>query len=116
MLEKQMAGKVDSWGIRWSWAVFRNSGLTLMPPRSLVTNAGMDGSGTHNSIGVLKQFVSGPAPLLWTHTSPPTLPADVAVLPEEERAFRAGLRRSNAMRNAQIKAVLARAGMTRFAD
>lgn len=116
MLEKQMAGKVDSWGIRWSWAVFRNNGLTLMPPRSLVTNAGMDSSGTHNTIGSLKQFVSGPAPLLWTGALPPILPADVILTEEEERAFRGGLRRTNAMRNAQIKAVLARLGMSRFAD
>jgi hypothetical protein len=116
MLEKQMAGKVDSWGIRWSWSVFRNKGLTLMPPRSLVTNTGMDASGTHNSIGGLKRFVSGPAPLLWTNSTPPSLPSEVAPQAEDERAFRRALRATNAMRNARIKAVLARLGMSRFAD
>lgn len=116
MLEKQMAGKVDSWGIRWSWSVFRNNGLTLMPPRSLVTNIGLDASGTHNSIGALKQFVSGPAPLLWEGATAPKLPQEVAPSPTDERAFRNGLRRTNAMRNARIKAFLAGLGMSRFAD
>ncbi len=116
MLEKQMAGKVDSWGIRWSWSVFRNQGLTLMPPRSLVTNTGMDASGTHNSIGALKQFVSGPAPLLWSDVAPPALPDEVSLSNADEQAFRRALRRTNAMRNARIKAVLARLGMSRFAD
>lgn len=116
MLEKQRAGKVDSWGIRWSWAVFRNKGLTLMPPRSLVTNTGLDASGTHNSVGALKQFVSGPAPLLWTTTDPPSLPTEVGLSEEDERFFRGGLRRTNAMRNARIKAVLAQMGISRFAD
>lgn len=116
MLEKQRAGKVDSWGIRWSWAVFRNKGLTLMPPRSLVTNTGLDASGTHNSVGALKQFVSGPAPLLWTDAQPPGLPLEVALSSADERCFREGLRRTNAMRNARIKTALARLGMSRFAD
>ena len=115
ILERQMAGKVDSWGIRWSWSVFRNNGLTLMPPRSLVKNTGMDASGTHNSIGILKQFVSGPAPLLWSAAEPPALPSHVALSRDDERAFRQGLRRTNAIRNARIKAALARVGMSHFA-
>ncbi len=116
MLEKQMAGKVDSWGIRWSWSVFREKGLTLMPPRSLVTNTGMDASGTHNSIGALKRFVSGPAPLLWTAPDPPSLPVGVTLSPDDEGAFRQGLRRTNVMRNARIKAILAGMGLSRFAN
>ena len=47
MLEKQMEGRRQSWGIRWYWSVFRRSGLCCFPPRSLVDNTGMDGSGTH---------------------------------------------------------------------
>jgi hypothetical protein len=116
MLIKQIHGKIDSWGIRWSWSVFRNSGLTLMPPRSLVTNTGMDASGTHNSIGALKQFVSGPTPLLWTQVAPPALPEGVELMPSKEMAFRKALRRTNAMRNAKIKSALVRLGISRFAD
>lgn len=47
MLEKQMNGHSDSWAIRWYWSVFKNSGLTLFPPVSLVKNIGFDGTGTH---------------------------------------------------------------------
>lgn len=47
MLEMQMRGGVDSWGIRWYLSVFMAGGLTLYPVRSLVENNGFDGSGTH---------------------------------------------------------------------
>ncbi|GIX17758.1 MAG: glycosyl transferase [Rhodothalassiaceae bacterium] len=47
MLEDQMAGRIDSWAIRWYWSVFKANGLVLFPPVSLVRNIGMDGSGTH---------------------------------------------------------------------
>ncbi len=47
MLEKQIAGKIDSWAIRWYWSVFKHDGLVLYPPSSLVENIGFDGSGTH---------------------------------------------------------------------
>lgn len=47
MLAQQMRGISDSWAIRWYWSVFRNQGLVLYPPASLVENTGFDGSGTH---------------------------------------------------------------------
>lgn len=47
MLERQMSGVGDSWAIRWYWSVFRRSGLVLFPPRSMVRNTGLDGTGTH---------------------------------------------------------------------
>lgn len=47
MLRRQMKGESDSWAIRWNWSVFRAGGLVLYPPRSLVSNIGFDGSGTH---------------------------------------------------------------------
>jgi len=47
MLERQRAGVIDSWGIRWNLSVFENDGLVLYPKRSLVDNRGFDGSGTH---------------------------------------------------------------------
>jgi hypothetical protein len=64
MLENQMAGRTDSWAVRWYWTVFRAGGLVLFPPRSLVGNTGMDGSGTHGR-GRLTRFGSeqrGPIP------------------------------------------------------
>lgn len=114
MLHKQMTGKIDSWGIRWSWAVFRNSGLTLMPPRSLVKNTGLDGSGTHNTLGPLKRFASAPPPFQWQGAIPPELPATVTLSTASELAFRRALKNTNAMRNHKIKKMLAKLGFKRF--
>lgn len=47
MLEKQAAGQVDSWAIRWHASAFLAGRLTLYPGRSLICNIGADGSGTH---------------------------------------------------------------------
>lgn len=47
MLEDQIAGRNDSWAIRWHAAVFLANRLTLYPGRSLVQNIGNDSSGTH---------------------------------------------------------------------
>ena len=55
MLERQMSGQRDSWAIRWYWSVFLKSGLILFPPKSLVSNTGFDGSGTHGG-GVFSRF------------------------------------------------------------
>jgi len=55
MLEAQMAGRRDIWGIRWYWSVFCQNGLSLFPPQSLVRNTGQDGSGTHGG-GFLRKF------------------------------------------------------------
>jgi Glycosyltransferase like family 2 len=55
MLKQQMSGKRDSWGVRWYWTVFAADGLSCFPPRNLVLNSGMDGSGTHGR-GALRRF------------------------------------------------------------
>ena len=47
MLEAQIAGKIDSWAIRWNLTVFLNKGFVLFPKASLVSNHGFDGSGVH---------------------------------------------------------------------
>jgi len=44
---QQRNGKVDSWGVRWQLSLFAHDGLVLYPRNSLVTNVGVDGSGTH---------------------------------------------------------------------
>ena len=38
----------NSWAIKWYWTIFKNEGLTLYPPISLVNNEGFDGSGEHH--------------------------------------------------------------------
>lgn len=47
MLENQVAGKNDSWAVRWYASAFLRSKLTLYPGISLVSNIGNDGSGRH---------------------------------------------------------------------
>ena len=54
MLEAQLAGKVDSWAVRWQLSSFLNNKLTVYPKISLIVNAGFDGSGTHGlALGLL---------------------------------------------------------------
>ena len=50
MLARQMRGELDSWAIRWYWSVFRNEGLCLFPPQTLVINVGADDRATHKRI------------------------------------------------------------------
>lgn len=47
MLAKQIAGRNDSWAIRWHASAFLKERYTLYPGRSLTKNIGVDGSGTH---------------------------------------------------------------------
>lgn len=47
MLQRQMAGKIDSWAILWAYAHFKLNAYCLFPVKSLVQNIGSDGSGTH---------------------------------------------------------------------
>ncbi len=47
MLQKQIAGKNNSWAIRWHASTFLLNMLTLYPGKSLVLNIGQ-GQGTHN--------------------------------------------------------------------
>lgn len=47
MLSNQVAGRVDSWAIRWHATAFLRELYTLYPGRSLVENIGLDNSGVH---------------------------------------------------------------------
>jgi hypothetical protein len=47
MLEDQIAGRNNSWAIRWRASLFLNQMLSLYPGGSLARNIGTDGSGTH---------------------------------------------------------------------
>lgn len=51
MLRDQIAGKNNSWAIRWYASAFLLGKLTLYPSQSLVQNIGFDGSGTHSGTG-----------------------------------------------------------------
>ncbi|NUN70027.1 MAG: glycosyltransferase family 2 protein [Bacteroidetes bacterium] len=64
MLERQIAGKVNSWAIRWHASAFLQGRLTLYPGTSLVRNIGGDAMATHTKS--LTEFQTGLAgrPLL----------------------------------------------------
>ncbi|GAB4302134.1 MAG: glycosyltransferase [Desulfuromonadia bacterium] len=47
MLREQIAGKNDSWAIRWYASALVHDRLTLYPGRSLIRNIGTDASGSH---------------------------------------------------------------------
>jgi hypothetical protein len=47
MLRDQVAGKNQSWAVRWYASAYLKNRLTLYPGKSLVKNIGLDGSGTH---------------------------------------------------------------------
>lgn len=51
MLRRQIAGKNNSWAIRWNASLFLADVLSLNVGRSLVSNEGFDGSGTHSRTG-----------------------------------------------------------------
>ena len=50
MLRKQIAGKNNSWAIRWYASAFIHEKLTLYPGKSYVQNIGNDASGTHSRV------------------------------------------------------------------
>jgi hypothetical protein len=47
MLKDQIAGRNDSWAVRWHASCFLRDLLILYPGKTLVHNSGNDGSGTH---------------------------------------------------------------------
>lgn len=49
MLRDQIAGRNDSWAIRWYASAFLRGRLTLYPAHSLLQNIGNDGQGTHSA-------------------------------------------------------------------
>jgi GT2 family glycosyltransferase len=63
MLEAQIAGRVDSWAIRWYGSLWMRGGLALHPGRSLVRNTGFDGSGEHSGSSESYAVELSPAPV-----------------------------------------------------
>lgn len=47
MLALQMAGRIDSWSIRWDYTHFKHNALAVLPVCSRVYNIGFDASGVH---------------------------------------------------------------------
>lgn len=70
MLEDAIAGRIDSWAIRWYLSVFDRDGLVLFPRESLVENLGFDGTGLHCDVsdfagrGIAEQAVHDLPPVV----------------------------------------------------
>lgn len=69
----QRDGRISSWGICWQMCLFANDGLVLYPRRSLVTNTGFDGSGTHRTTGGAFQRPLDPKPFDFDEVSWPAV-------------------------------------------
>ncbi|HEY4372667.1 MAG TPA: glycosyltransferase family 2 protein [Burkholderiales bacterium] len=80
MLRNFIAGRNNSWAIRWHASAYLRDMLTLYPGRSLVRNIGHDGSGTHS--GAVDAFDAG-------LTEQPVIvaPIEVAESPAARAAF-----------------------------
>lgn len=50
MLDDQMNGRVNSWAIRFDYAMYKNDMYNILPKQSLIKNIGHDGSGTHSTV------------------------------------------------------------------
>lgn len=50
LLDLQARGEIDSWAIRWCTRAIELGSVTAYPPRTLVHNIGLDGSGTHSPV------------------------------------------------------------------
>lgn len=66
MLRGQIAGKNNSWAIRWYASAFLLNKLTLYPGRALLKNIGMDGSGRHSGITSIYDSPIAPGPVTLT--------------------------------------------------
>lgn len=50
MLDDQMNGRINSWAIRFDYAMYKNRMFNVLPTHSLIQNIGHDGSGTHSMV------------------------------------------------------------------
>ena len=54
LIRAQINKKVDSWAIRWHASLFLQNKFCLQPVRSIVTNIGLDNTGTHSGTGSIE--------------------------------------------------------------
>jgi len=78
MLDRQIAGTIDSWAIRWYGSLWLHGGLALHPGKSLMRNTGFDGSGVHSGSSRAWDVELATAPV---KRFPDRVEEDAAVLP-----------------------------------
>lgn len=89
MLRRQIAGKNNSWAIRWNASLFLDGILSLNVGKSLVQNTGFDGSGTNCGGGGLY------ATDLWMNPLPVSPISPVEENKEARKVFERYYRRTN---------------------
>ena len=89
MLRRQIAGKNNSWAIRWNASLFLNDILSLNVGKSLVQNEGFDGSGTNCGGGGLYDS------RLWLHPLPVVPISPIVENKEARKAFARYYHRTN---------------------
>ena len=47
VFDKLTSGKIDTWDYQWAFAMWINSGLSIIPNKNLVSNIGFETGGTH---------------------------------------------------------------------
>lgn len=70
MLRDQLAGRNDSWAVRWYASAFLANKLTLYPDVPLAVNTGIDGSGTHGKGDSRYQNALSETPVLVSWQAP----------------------------------------------
>lgn len=85
MLERQMRGEVNSWGIQWYLAVFINNGIVLHPRISLSKNIGFDKHATHTRMN--EGYSRGPVLNTRIHHYPENAEIDAAAMDDCLRFF-----------------------------
>lgn len=101
MLALQMAGKINSWAIRWAYTHFLQNALALLPVQSRVLNIGLDGSGVHCRKSSARQSALVLNPQSRFHF-PATLEADPNLSSQVQNAHRAPLMREFARHVRQV--------------
>lgn len=89
MLRRQIAGKNNSWAIRWNASLFLADVLSLNAGRSLIRNTGFDGSGTNCGGGGLYDST------LWMNPLPVEKLHPITENREARKAFIRYYRRTN---------------------
>ena len=86
MLDRQAAGGIDSWAVRFTLHHFLKGCVSLTPVHSYVENIGMDGSGTHT--GVTDAYRNDLARAATEHRFPPFVSVDPAIAAAFARLYR----------------------------
>ncbi len=91
LLERWIAGRVDSWAIRFNWAHFRHNAFSVLPTKSLVRSIGCDGSGRH--VRATKRYEVTLDDTTSAFVYPPDIAPDEEIITACRRFFDASLRR-----------------------